>query len=45
MRGTKTSKFHELWIVEPWGTLIYGFEHTELLQEMRDIWTRCWKVL
>ena len=30
MWGTKTSIFHDFWIVDPRGNLIYGFEYTEI---------------
>ena len=35
MGGTKTSKFHDLWIFEPLGPLIYGFKSTKILQNIR----------
>ena len=31
MWGIKTQHFHDFWIVDPCGTLIYGFKHTRIL--------------
>ena len=36
MGGTKTSKFHDIWIFEPWGTHISGFQYTKLLQKYQN---------
>ena len=37
--STKTSKFHDFWIFEPWRTLIYGFEYAKnTLTDVRKLW-------
>ena len=32
--GQTNSKSHELWICEPMGTLIYGFNYTKIILEI-----------
>ena len=36
MGGTRTSKFHDLWICGPLGTLIHGFKYTEILLKKNE---------
>ena len=35
MGGTKTSNFHDFWMFQPLGTLIYGLEYTKLFLKIR----------
>ena len=36
MGETEHLDFHDFWVLEPLGTLIYGFEYTKLLQKTRE---------
>ena len=37
MREPENLDLHDVWILEPVGTLIYGFEYTKLFQKIREI--------